>query len=462
MRIKMSPIQVQKQVLAPAMQQAIEVLLLPVAELSTSIDQEIQANPLLEIDEQRQNEERDRSLEELWEQLDQMNATLPPSSSNDDIETKPIDDIPLKKEESLEDHLLQQLRVEVSDPLEIQIGEMIIGDIDEDGYLTISCEEIADILKLRDLTAVEKILKIIQTFEPIGIASRDIQECLLTQIKNKDLDNHEILAKIIKYYFNALGKKQYTKIAKDLNVPVANIQKAAKTIAQLEPRPARNYRPLQPNTYIQPDLFITKNDQEEYTIYINDKDLPPLRINPYYKHLLEQTGLKPEEKEFLKEKLRNGILFIKSIHQRGQTIKAVTQYITDRQQGFFENGHLELKPLVLKDVAKAIDRNESTISRAVSNKYVSTPRGMFPIKFFFSQAVGKPNAKTGKMISSRSIKEEIRQFIIDEDKASPYSDQSIQDYLEKKNMKVARRTIAKYRQALKILPSHLRKQRESI
>jgi len=365
------------------MQQSIETLLLPLAELNASIDQELQNNPLLEIDEEKQKILQEQQKDELLKILEfssQMRRIPLREYSSDD---EPLEDRPIKMEVSLEDQLLQQLRVELSDPLEIKLGEFIIGSLDEDGYLQTTCEEIARAIGVDDILRVEYILKIIQNFEPTGIASRNLRECLLSQVHLRYNGNSEFVIPIIENHLEELGRKKFQEIARKLKTSVDTVKEAGRLIALLEPKPARNYRPIKANLYIKPDIFITKDENDQYHVRVNQDGNPPLRINAYYQRLLHRNNLSNEERSFIREKLKNALYYIKSVGQRGQTIVRITEYILEKQKDFFEHGHMSLVPMTLKDVAQTIDRNESTISRAVTNKYVDTPSGLLPLKFFF-------------------------------------------------------------------------------
>jgi len=436
------------------MQQSIEMLLLPLLELNLSIDQELQNNPLLEIDEDKLKALEDHQNDELSKILEYSFQTRNFSSREHFADDEIIEDRPIKMEVTLEEQLLQQLRIELSDPLEIQIGEFIVGSLDEDGYLKATCEEIAQGTGTDDRMRVEYIIKIIQNFEPIGIASRDLKECLLSQVKIRDNGNGNLIRKIIEEHLDELGRKKLHEIARLLRVSLEAVKDAARVISSFEPKPARNYRPIKASLYIKPDIFITKEEDDQYHIRINNNGNPPLRINIHYQKMLLKTNLTREEKSFIREKLKSALYFMKSIEQRGQTIHRITEYILDKQKEFFEKGHMYLVPMSLKNIAQAIDRNESTVSRAITNKYVDSPQGLLPLKFFFSQGISENG---NGMVTSRSIKEEIKDLIKSENKSKPLSDQSIQEYFKRKEIKISRRTISKYRLTLRILPSHLRK-----
>jgi RNA polymerase sigma-54 factor len=451
-------IQVQKQIFAPTLQHSIEVLMLPILELHASIDQELQANPLLEVDETKSDDDPNIITDELRDYFIKKSAQSEDSFSIPNADDDPEDrSTPLKKEETLEDDLLRQLRMDISDLEEIAIGEFIIGNINEDGYLTITCEEIGSRLSVKDLGKIEKVLNLIQSYEPTGIASRNLQECLLAQVNGSSNGHEEIIRNIIQNCLTELSQKKYLAIARKLHIPVAKVKESALLISHLDPKPARNYRPLKANIYITPDVYVMMDENGNYQIHLNKQDIPRIRINPLYKQLLKENNLRPEEKQFIREKMKNALLFIKSVEQRGQTVMAITKFILEKQKDFFKNGHMSLSPMTLRDVAQAVKRNESTVSRAINNKYIETPKGLFPLKFFFSQAVnghGQPDANN---VTSRSIKEEMRDLIENEEESAPLSDQQIQEYFAQRGITIARRTINKYRKSLQILPSHLRK-----
>ena len=465
MAMKLSTTQVQKQILAPSMQQSIEVLLLPLMDLHQSVDLELQNNPLLEIDEEalmksreqdRENEtDMDRTLNQLIE-----SPELP--FFNGGIYEDPPDEKPFQQNETLEEKMSRQLHVDLSDPLYLKIGEFIIGNLNEDGYLTLSCEEIAATLDIDNVETVRHVLKTVQGFDPPGIAARDLQECLLLQLAGNSAGENELASRIVKEYLKELGQKKFTEIARKLKTPVEEIRMATRLIASLDPRPARNHRPIRECMYIKPDITVVRTQDNNFAVQVNKDGLPPLRINQKYKTLIRQGKLSGDEKKFVREQLQNAIIFIKSIEQRGKTIRAIAEYILNTQQEFFKNGHSGLTPMSLKDVAEALSRNESTISRAINNKYMETPKGLFPFKFFFSQSVGGkdspdiPGNGNGS-VSNRSIKEQIKELIENENKSSPLSDAEIQQYFLNKGTKIARRTITKYRQMGHFLPSHLRK-----
>ena len=460
MKLGQTQIQTQRQIMAPVMQQSIEILMLPVADLEQAIQDELEANPLLEIDESKlpQDDSASNLLNQnLATELERL-ISAPSPFLYHDYDEELIEEIPVKASESLEEKLLHQLHIDLNDPLKLAIGEMIIGQLDEDGYLTSTMEELAELMNLSSTQIIEDVLKLIQSYEPVGIAARDLRECLLIQAASKFNGKTPLASMIIKNHLEDLGRKRYDLIAKNLKVPLEHVRHCAKLIAELEPRPARNSRPVMSGNYIQPDLSIHNNPRvpDEFFLEVNEKKVPPLRVNQIYRRLLRRKNLTAEEKIFLKEKLQNALAFIKSIQQRGSTIKEIGNYILDHQKDFFIEGHSALKPMGLKDVAAAVGRNESTISRAVNQKYIDTPHGILPLKYFFSQSVGDDDYGQGG-ISNRAIKEEIIDLVQEEDKNSPLSDAELQQLLSEKGMNVSRRTVGKYRKQLNILPSYLRK-----
>ncbi len=458
MSMRVTQIQTQKTILAPSMQQSIEMLILPIAELNTAIDQELQENPLLEIDEAltaQQNKHVDDIIQYSIKNYGDRHYSPAGQQSNPDDEI--VEDRPIACSISLDEFLLNQLHLEITDTEELKIGELIIGNLDENGYLKISVEEIARWLDLEDTYPVEMILTIIQSFEPLGIASRNLQECLLTQIKQNFNGHCELAQKIVRHHLDELGRKKYQDIARKLKVGLDEVRAIARAIATLEPKPSRKYlKNDEQNIYVKPDITIIKDENDQLKVSINNENIPCLRVSQTYQKILKQPNRSKEETEFIREKIKNALLFMKSIEQRKQTLKNIAEYLIQHQRDFLETGnHSTLKPMILKDVAQVVDRNESTVCRAISNKFIETPVGFFPIKYFFSQAVND-NAD-GESVTSRSVKEDLKALIEDEDKAHPLSDSEIEAYFKEKGMKIARRTISKYRKQLNILPSHLRK-----
>jgi len=450
MNQKILPIQVQRQILAPLMQKSIAVLLLPIAELSHTIDQEIQANPLLEIDEEQRNlmQSKLNDLQNMLKNMPQKEYD-PTNIHDDNLPARPI-----SSSATLEDYLMRQLRIEVSDSLRLKIGEQIIGNLDEDGYLKTSHEEIARTLGLNTTSEIEEIASAIKQFDPRGISSRNLCECLISQIEVLNSEDSALLRKLILEHLDDLGHRRYQDIARKTKLSLDKVKALAEQIATLEPKPARNYRPVSTTIYIKPDVVVERHD-EQLKVIANNRGVPPLRISPYYQKLLNRPQLSAEEQTFIQERLQAALNFIKSIKQRSETLTKIVEFIIQRQEEFFNDGTGMLRPLILRDVAEFVERDESTVSRAIRNKYVDTPHGLYPLKFFFSGAI---STESNGAIASRSVKEDLAEMITNEDKSSPLSDSDIQKTFQEKGVKLARRTVAKYRKILRILPSHLRKE----
>ncbi len=454
MQLKLSPAQIQKTVLSPFMQQAMAVLMVPIMDLTQAIEDVLLENPLLERTEETNGRTPNQDGKEKiclnWERYHRSYERLDENIAPDDFP----EERPLTRPVTLEEHLLQQLHWEVSDPVKLCLGEFIIGNIDEDGYLKMTSQEIADALRIGDLNCVEETLKTIQNFEPTGIASRNLEECLCIQAVSKYNGKSDLLSELIRLHLDDLGAKQYAKVARKLKTTPQEIQELARMIADLEPKPARNYRDLPPNIYIKPDCIIKKDPEAGFQVYLNQDGIPPLKINALYKNMLKSPHLKEEERLFIRDKLKVAIQFIKNLEQRGKTLCLIAQCIVDRQKDFLGGTQSSIAPMALKEVAILINRSESTVSRAIHGKYIDTPQGLFPMKFFFSHAVLE---NQDGPISSQSIKERMRELIETEDKCSPLSDQDIQNYFTSQNLRLARRTIAKYRKALKIPPGYQRR-----
>ncbi|MDO9465076.1 MAG: RNA polymerase factor sigma-54 [bacterium] len=459
--------QTQKLVMTPEMRQSIHMLQMPLLELKETIEQELVENPMLELvketetvnaedssieesldahikEELEQFSKLDRDWQEYYSQTHEKEDTREKQEKRDYAETL------ITNISGLREHLFKQLHlVKLSDD-DYKIGEVIINEINDDGYLQSSVNELASITNVPP-KSIEKILGIIQQFDPAGVGARTIDECLLIQIKSMGKEN-TYNQKIVKYHLGDIGKKNYKSIANDLNISECKVIKEAGLICSLEPKPGRQYNPVQIK-YITPDVTIKKVAEEvEYAIVINNEELPMIRINPLYRKLVQSCG-EEKAKKFLLEKFKSAIWLLKSIKQRHATISKVTKHIVKYQKQFLEKGLSHLKPLTLKEVADALEVHQSTISRTISNKYIQTPHGLLPLKYFFSGGVLMSNNPA----SSTYIKAKIRHLIENEDHKKPISDQKIADKLKALGINIARRTVAKYRESLNILPSSLRK-----
>jgi RNA polymerase sigma-54 factor len=473
----------QQLVMTPQLQQAIKLLQLSRVELVELVREEMLENPVLEDDvelgstnptkentetqstaadpptaeapapstEQAESAAEGPAVNEIdWENYLDTYQSGPPSGG-----VRPADDeLPsleqtLTKTESLEEHLMWQLRM--SDLTEEQkaIGELILGNIDRDGY--IKDPPLEDMAAEAECTLeeAEQVLMKIQTFDPVGVGARSLAECMFIQAVHYGQDD-DLLVKMIRSHLGNLEKKNYQAIARDLKEPLEEIYEAAKVIIEFDPRPGRQYSSDDP-VYITPDVYIHKVG-DKYFVVPNDDGLPKLKISNFYRSAM---GGSENAKDYLQDKLRSAQWLIRSIHQRQRTIIKVTESILKFQREFFEKGVAHLRPLILRDVAEDIDMHESTISRVTTNKYLHTPQGIYELKFFFNSGITRTN---GEDLASQAVKSKIKKIIGAEDPRKPLSDQKIVDALKTSNIDIARRTVAKYREQLGILSSSKRKQ----
>ncbi len=456
----------QKLILTPQLQQAIKLLQLPYLELSQFLNQELIENPLLEesdeipVEESTSEEKESLEIEEAHEDTEAPLEKLMKLSVDEYFEERGFDGRDLgyfnpgtesppsfeqfiTKKSNLYDHLLWQLRLSNSPESIRKIGEIIIGNLDENGYLRTSIEEIEEETKTQRET-VEDALSLIQSFDPIGVGARNIIECLLLQLNALNLQG-TLAEKIIMNNMDELGKKKYAQIAQRYNLPIKDIMAAVKVIDGLEPKPGRNFFNTDTN-YIVPDVYLIKT-ADGYQIVLNDEGLPRLRINGFYRKLIHQNNaVSKEDKQFLVEKLRSAVGLIKSLEQRDKTIYRVTDSLLDLQREFFDKGVEYLKPLTLREVASGLNLHESTISRVTSNKYISCTHGIFSFRFLFSSAL---HSSMGS-VSSKSVKNILKNIVVEEDSRKPLSDQHLAQILKGKGIIIARRTVAKYREELGI------------
>lgn len=464
----------QQLIMTPQLQQAIKLLQLSRLDLLETLHQELEANPLLEdsISEEPEFSQTENSPGELeageeerrtevtigeqaFEGMDWDNYLndyyVPRSEDISEDRESPSFENMVSKKTSLFDHLLWQLSLSNLTPVEETIGAEIIGNLDVNGYLMASLVEIAQSTGQEPAT-VNQVLKRIQEFDPLGVASRDLKECLLIQARLLTPSNPWVET-IIQNHLSALETKNYQAIAKALQAPFEEIIQAIEIILNLDPKPGRLYSDEEAQ-YISPDIYVYKIGDDVH-IVLNEDGLPRLRINAFYKQALGQKGtVSDTAREYIQEKMRSAIWLIKSIHQRQRTIYRVAESIFKFQRDFLDHGLFHLKPLILKDVAEEVQMHESTISRVTTNKYVHTPQGIFELKFFFNSSLAGAGGET---VASESVKEKIRHLIAREDSNHPLSDQELTEILLKENIHIARRTVAKYREALGALPSNKRK-----
>jgi RNA polymerase sigma-54 factor len=467
----------QKLILTPQLQQSIKLLQLPQLELSNKLNQELMENPFLEDVAEKESVEKNegqdtpKAEESARELPDNFEAPLEKMfgfTTDEYFEDRGSDGRDLgyftngtetvtpfernTKKMNLCEYLLWQLRLARTSESLRKTAEIIIGNLNEDGYLQASPEEIATIAQT-DTQGVEEALSLIQNFDPPGVGAKNLQECLLLQTKSLNLEN-TLVEKILTDGFKELEKKQYKKLAIKFKVPVDEILTAVKIIEGLEPRPGRNYSSDEV-IHIFPDVYIVEDSEGKFIIVLNDDGVPRLKLSNYYRKLLaKKNSLNQEEKQFLEEKLRSAVWLLKSLDQRNKTIYRVTESILKFQEGFFRKGIKELKPLNLKDIATDLGLHESTISRVTSSKYMQCPRGLIDFKFFFSNAVHSTDGD----VSSSLIKTTIKQLVSNEDPQHPLSDKDLVEKLSDLKVKIARRTIAKYREELKI-SSHSRRKK---
>lgn len=357
----------------------------------------------------------------------------------------------IAKRESLADHLLWQAMLRFDEPDDREAAQAIVGNVNRDGYLDASVEEIAR-QSGKESELIEKVLAVMQTFDPVGVCARDLPECLLIQVRHLDLGN-TVVEKVISTQMTNLTNKNYKAIAAALKISMEDVASAVKIITDLEPRPGRAFNDEDCH-YIVPDIFVYKVG-DGYEIVVNDDGLPKLHVSNFYKKALgRNSDLNGEAKTYVKDKLKSAAWLIRSIHQRQRTIYKVVESIVKHQREFLDHGISHLKPMVLRDVAEDISMHESTISRVTTNKYVHTPQGIFELKYFFNSSISRMD---GGSVASASVKEKILKLIKEEDSRKPLSDDRIMQLLEKDDIQIARRTVAKYREMLGILPSGKRR-----
>jgi RNA polymerase sigma-54 factor len=354
----------------------------------------------------------------------------------------------VRSQSSLADHLEEQLRFGTEDEAMRRLGSLIIGNLDEDGYLRAELSEIAQRGQV-PVEEVERALALVQGFDPPGVAARSVQECLLIQLK-ADPNPDPVSVEIVEQHFEDLSRRRYPDIARALKLPLDRVMESVEEIMGLEPKPGRRFGGTD-TRYIVPDVVVQKMSGE-YVVLLNEDGIPRLRVNSLYRSLLRNSG--DEAKQYVEQKLRSAVWLIKSVDQRQRTLRKVTQSIVKFQREFLDKGLPYLRPLSLRDVGEDIGMHESTISRVTTNKYVETPQGLFELKFFFHSGIASGD---GEMVSSISVKKMIQDLLANEDPSKPLSDQEVAQILKGRGLVIARRTVAKYREELGILPSHQRR-----
>lgn len=459
----------------PRLYQAMDLLYMPLLDLQQHLKQELVANPFLElveptdepVDESENSETKEDENEVDWEDI--LLDGFETGGRREEYEEREYFEPTAVATRDLYDHLRDQISLLRLEARQIMIAEEIIGNIDDAGFLTCSLEEVLDslnrFLSSADanqagfdemepfaLDEVEAALGVIQSLDPPGIGARDLRECLLLQLRDREMTNG-LVYDIVEKHFEQLVNHRWAEISKELGVSPREVQTAADDIAKLDPKPGLQYAGGEGN-YIIADLVVEKVDSD-YIVFHNDTALPRLRLSRSYREVARDKGkFKGENKEFISNKLNNANWMLQAIEQRRQTMLKVMNFIVNRQRDFFEEGIEHLKPLTLREVAEVINMHESTVSRVTNQKYVQTPRGVFPLKFFFSSGL---STDSGEDVSARGIKARIRKLVSEEDPKKPLTDQAIVDILKREGINIARRTVAKYRDQLGILSARMRK-----
>lgn len=480
METRLSLRQSQRVVMTPLLQQAIQLLQLSTLELQEVVQKELLENPLLEevppdnaeapeasapatpdappptplaaepaplepppVDKERGTDDLPFDLTAVMFD-DHEERSLVAQEDRDDL---PFENM-VRSQSSLGDHLEEQLRFATEDEIVRRIGTEIIGNLDEDGYLRAEVAEIAERCTV-SVEEVEKALVLVQGFDPPGVGARSIQECLLIQLRS-DPNPDPVSVEIVEQHFEDLSRRRYPDIARMLKLPLDRIMESVEEIMGLEPKPGRRFGGSD-SRYIVPDVVVHKMGNE-YVVVLNEDGIPRLRVNSLYRSLLRSST--DDAKQYVEQKLRSAVWLIKSVDQRQRTLRKVTQSIVKFQREFLDKGLACLRPLSLRDVGEDIGMHESTISRVTTNKYVETPQGLFELKYFFHSGIASGD---GEMVSSVSVKKMIQDLLANEDPAKPLSDQEVAQILKGRALVIARRTVAKYREELGILPSHQRR-----
>jgi RNA polymerase sigma-54 factor len=457
--------QTQKLAIGPQMQQSLHILQAPTMELRQLIQQEISINPVLEMEQPEvsldatlpEDPEGDREMEHLsqldeewrdyWSQSRAATATRD-RSAEDERWRYMMDSITVAT--TLQEHLMEQLRMATNDPVIRERAEFLIGNLNDDGFLHSSLEDLslAHGIPVDELETAKALLI---RFDPIGVGAVDLRESLLIQMDRLG-KKQSLPYRLVEHHLDDLANKRYPQLAKKLAVPIEQISRAADFIGTLDPRPASRFA-VSENNYVTPDIVVEK-DAGEWVAVMNNDDLPHLRISNAYKDMLADPDAKGDVREYIRDKIRGGKFLIRSIHQRQNTIHKIASEILKHQPEFLDKGSAFLRPLNMAQVADAVGVHETTVSRAIAGKYMATPHGVFELRYFFTQGL---KTESGEDLSNTSVKNAIAEIIAGEPARKPLSDDKITKLLNDKGIHVARRTVAKYREALNILPSHLRK-----
>jgi len=489
----------QVQVMSPQMQQSLAMLQAPMLDLQAMVNKELQENPVLEElspDEKPSADDENESGVELIGKPGEDEAAEPPAGTKvepaDESNGEPYDDFQVEMERlaelseewrehfnasniapvsrptvddeerrqfmfesltsgtSLQEHLLGQAHLSDLDEEESVVAEVIIGNIDENGFLQASLEELME-ASGKDADVVDEVLSVLRSFEPAGVGASDLRECLLLQLERiGKIDSLE--HRVIDKHMDALGRRRFPEIARAIGVEVDEVQNIAENISHLDPRPGSAYQETA-EVYVAPEVFVSWKD-DRWEVTSNREEMPQLRISNSYKDLLVEAKDSKDVREYIRGKIRDGNFLIKSIHQRQDTILKIGKEIVARQSEFLDNGISHLNPMTMSEIAEKVGVHETTVSRAVSGKYMQTPQGLFEMRYFFTGAI---QTDDGKGMSNTSVKQMIAALVENEEKSKPLSDESIVKLLGKKKVKIARRTVAKYRGELGILSSSMRR-----
>lgn len=457
--------------LAPQMQQSLELLQVPVLELRNLVQQEMEINPTLELadpdqenvasleDIKKKDEENSGAddledfdviaqLDDEWR--DYYTQTQTPVTRGDPDKHQFLLDS-LSSIESLQQRLLNQLALADLPEAQARLAELIIGSIDDDGYLSTPLDELASSTG-EDPAQLEPLLSLIQEFDPIGVGARDLGECLWLQLRRLGRGD-SVAAAMVREHLPLLAGHKYAEIARKLDVSQEKVEQEARLIATLDPKPGRRFAIDSPH-YVLPEVSVIRNDESGYVVLMNNEHIPHLHVSDHYRTIMHDKETDKETRQYIRDKVRSSLFLIRCISQRQQTIFNIAREIVRVQKDFLDNGITHLRPLTMSEVAGVVGVHETTVSRAISGKYMQTPQGTFEMKYFFTPGY---KGADGQSVSNQTIKDAIAKMVAEENPDKPLSDQVIAKQLEASGYTVARRTIAKYREELKILPSHLRK-----
>ena len=479
----------QRLIMTPSLQQAIKLLQMTKLELQEEVTQELTENPMLEeVQEPAPEGERAESDEtpaetpeaevaapepasevpapaepereaDPFDEIDYeayfqdyMDLSYTPQAPREEVEARPLDAV-LSRPQGLSEHLFWQLEMSSLPARQKEIAQAIIGNLDESGYLRASSEELAAMGPYTS-EEVEHVLHLVQEFDPPGVGARDVRECLLLQIAFHDMEGTPVEA-IVRDHFELLEHRKFRDLAHVLGCTLEEVMTYVEAIRHLDPKPGKKHN-AGSNHYVTPDVYVLKIDKG-YTIVLNEEGLPRLRISPFYRRLIDRNNPEAtrETREYAREKFRSAFRLIKSLEERQRTIYKVAKSIVKHQQGFLDYGYEHMRPLILRDVADDIGMHESTVSRVVNHKYMHTPRGLFEMRFFFHSGI---SSDAGQDVSSLTVKERIKKAVAEEDSAHPLSDAALVQFLGREGLRIARRTVAKYREELRIPSSNERRQ----